>query len=224
MMGKKDYNLVQVVAEDLEYLLREWDQEIDDSSLRRSSGVLRRLLTEKDYGNAWRKLGFSNKQPQIVAPDSDKNIFRAGVTVNQIILASSGGAKYHGGIIENFRFVNFAMSEEQSKRSADPKVGNKVYKLDEYLKSAGIVTQGAIISRSELIQYVCNKLGGTHYDSSRNPNNDLDVKFSLLDAISNLNMSLLDKNIIYYELLSIGQCLAKSRDALKFVKRAKGTF
>ena len=154
MMGKKDYNLVQVVAEDLEYLLREWDQEIDDSSLRRSSGVLRRLLTEKDYGNAWRKLGFSNKQPQIVAPDSDKNIFRAGVTVNQIIFASSGGAKYHGGIIENFRFVNFAMSEEQSKRSADPKVGNKVYKLDEYLKSAGIVTQGAIISRSELIQYV----------------------------------------------------------------------
>lgn len=39
-----DLDLARLVAEDLDYLTRDWNQDIDDASLRRSSPVLRALL------------------------------------------------------------------------------------------------------------------------------------------------------------------------------------
>ena len=65
-MAIDDKHFVKIVAEDLNYLLNEWDQEISDDSLRRNSTVLRRLLVEGDYSNAWRMIGLE-KEPKICA-------------------------------------------------------------------------------------------------------------------------------------------------------------
>ena len=46
MLAKDD--LLEVVVSDLIFLHEEWDEEVDDHSLRRSSTVLRRLLVDNE--------------------------------------------------------------------------------------------------------------------------------------------------------------------------------
>lgn len=50
-----DRHLIQTVAEYLEFLQREWDQDVDDASLKRSSNVPR-VLTDGSFaghGEMW---------------------------------------------------------------------------------------------------------------------------------------------------------------------------
>ena len=65
---------LRVLVEDLDYLEASWNaQIIPDSTLRRDSAILRRLLVDLDrvLATAWRELGFT-KGPKIVAPDLDR--------------------------------------------------------------------------------------------------------------------------------------------------------
>ena len=69
---------MKTVAEDLDFLMNKWNEEIDDVSLRNSSAILRRLLLDGDgnraYRTAWQKIGFQGV-PRIIAVDSDELIF-----------------------------------------------------------------------------------------------------------------------------------------------------
>jgi len=68
-----------------------------------------------------------------------------------------------------------------------------------------------VVSRRELVQYVANKLGGTHIDTKRDFSKIKERKFALLDQVREM-IRVADKNAIYYELLSIGQSLVQSDD------------
>lgn len=60
-----DIELARLVAEDLEFLLSEWNQDIDDASLRRSSPVLRSLLVDGLLSKAAHEAG---KELRIMTP------------------------------------------------------------------------------------------------------------------------------------------------------------
>ncbi len=60
-----DMERARVVAEDLEYLFAEWNQDIDDASLRRSSPVLRSLLIEGLLNHVAREV---DKPLQVMTP------------------------------------------------------------------------------------------------------------------------------------------------------------
>ena len=221
MNTSEEANLVKIVAEDLKYMKTQWDEEITDASLRISSGILRRLLVEDEYGNAWRTkiIGFV-KQPSIIAVDSDQYMLNKEQDIKKIKIAVMGGAKYKGTIIQGFRFVNYTKSPtniaKDYERTKYLIENPRKYKLNEFLDSTSCIIEGKKISRREIIQYVTNKKGGVHIDFKRN--RQIDKKFKLIDE--SYSLAMVDKNYIYYELLSIGQLLANSDDAKLFVNKA----
>ena len=117
--------LVRTVASDLQYLKREWDQEVDDDSLRRSSTVLRRLLIYGDDGHTWREAGFP-KEPRVRATDLEAWLADSR-RLHAVVRAAAGGAKYHGADIRVPILWNYVMSEEEAKRKARAWTGRDAF-------------------------------------------------------------------------------------------------
>ncbi len=216
--------LIKIVAEDLKFLQDDWDEEISDASLRISSVILRKLLVENEYGKAWRTkiIGF-NKQPSITAVDSDAYMIGKNqeFPIEKIAIAVMGGATYKGTIIQGFRYKNYAETPEnvakEYERTKYLMNNPREYMLNDFLNSTSCIVYGQKINRREIIQYVTNKKGGVHIDFQRN--RQLDEKFKLIDK-SYSSLKLVNKDYVYYELLSIGQAIANSEDAKSFIKKA----
>jgi hypothetical protein len=136
------------------------------------------------------------------------------------VFAQAGGAKFNNMKIEAMFQVNYPFSHEELQEliHRGPYAINYTYWLSEYLASPCFITNGISISRRELIQYVANKLGGTHLDQKRNPGKEVDIKYSILDSIRK-SIKIADKDAIYFELLSIGQCIASANDIEIFIGR-----
>ncbi len=83
--------LVRTVKLDIAYLRQQWDQSVDDDSLRRSSPVLRRLIVENDLQRAWKESGQA-REPQIHAATLEGVI--SDIPLEKIIFAAAGGAQY----------------------------------------------------------------------------------------------------------------------------------
>lgn len=208
-------DLARLVAEDLEFLFTEWNQDIDDASLRRSSPVLRSLLIEGLLGKAAHEAG---KDLRIMTPAICR--ITTDVELRECKFYQAGGALYKGMMIQATSMVARAKSAAEIKasyeRTKDVIGKNYPLKLRAYLRQTSIVVNGVLINREEIIKYVANKLGGAHYDSSRanhapGKESSLEQKYALLDEVRS-GIAVADKNAIYYELLSIGQRVVNSRD------------
>lgn len=217
-MTPEESYILKTVTEDLVFLREKWDQEIDDASLRRSSNVLRILLVEDAYGKAWRLAGLE-KQPRIYAPDLEEAL--EGLPRERIRFAQAGGAVYKGVRIASALMTDFAMSDSQIKERAKKRAGppKKAFWLSEFADSPCLIINSVEVKRRELVQYVANKLGGAHLDLRRDPTKELDRKFMALDSLPGIVIA--GKASVYYELLSIGQALARSSDTEKFLKRIR---
>jgi hypothetical protein len=210
-----DLELARLVAEDLDYLFKEWNQDIDDASLRRSSPVLRALLVEGLLGRAAHQVG---REMRVMAPAIGRVVTDG--ELRECTFFQAGGAKYKGMIVQSMSMIPRAETPAEMKESYErqKEIIGKSYpvKMGVFLKQTSFVVKGVLINREEVIKYVANKLGGAHYDSSRAPSKvegevSLDQKYALLDEVRT-GMSTADKNAVYYELLSIGQRVVNSRD------------
>jgi len=216
----QDRELLQVVYDGLKYLSTEWQQDIDDSLLRITSPILRTLLIDGKL-----KLAADTVQlrTRIMAPSIYKTL-----PISELKSYSywqCGGAKHRGTMVMASGMKNYAMTAEEMKAEFEkmkPTIGKSFpVKIDQFLKQISFVVEGVTISRSTVIKYVCNKLGGTHYDSSRDyGNEEIEAQFVLLDKIRK-QIALADKNAIYFELLSIGQRIVNSRDIRHLQRRLK---
>lgn len=65
-LTSRDYDMVAAVVSDCAHLADTWSYAMDVDTLRRETGVLRRLLTDGDYSRAWRLVGLS-RQPLVRA-------------------------------------------------------------------------------------------------------------------------------------------------------------
>ena len=130
----------------------------------------RNLLVEGKLLSTWRAIGLKD-QPYILSPNLD--YFFEYYSPETIVYSQTGSAKVTGGIVENIAMFNIEMSQEDAKflhkLDQDGK-GKQVVKLTKFIDSTCIVINGYKINRKELITYVANKLGGTHFDQSRNLN------------------------------------------------------
>jgi hypothetical protein len=201
--------LLAVVKSDLAFLEDEWDESIDEHSLRRSSTVLRRLLVLGDYAKVWRIAG-EPKEPQLEAVDLSNSL--AGLELARVFFATAGGGRSGGGEISGALQYSGVMSaeliQERYERGGPPR---RVYRLSEFLASPGVVFQGEHVSRRHVIKYVANKLGGDHFDPARRKD---EQAYKILDDAMNA-AQVLDQRLVYFELLSIGQAVAQSADAKK---------
>ena len=214
----ENLELIRVVAEDLLFLRNDWDNEVDDSSLRRTSPVLRRLIVENDYGAAWRALGIQ-KEPLIEAPCLDALL---GKRDRNQIIAHAGGAHYHGMEVRGVVHVNRALSPTEIKANYErtKDLAPRLLSLSRFRESPRIVLNGHVINRREVILYVCNKLGGGHLDPTRDDSKALERSFAKLDH-HRRDLLIAEKNAVYFELLSIGQSIARSKDTGIFLDWAR---
>lgn len=216
-MTKQQEYLIKRVVQHLRYLRDNWGDNIELEEVVRSSNVLRMLLVDDNLGRAWRLCSYTFSirlrvftLTRILSEyDNDK-----------ILTAWTGGARYRG--------VNWALGiavlgkDECADKSSRVDLHYQELTLEEYRKSACMVVRvknvGLIeINRLEFIKYVANKLGGTHIDFNRKSNMLLEQKFIALDEAHNYVD--LDKNVIPYQLLSIGQELVGSRHIQRLMKR-----
>jgi len=210
-----DHELVRIVSEDLAYLNNEWNQDIDDASLRRSSPILRSLLIE---GQLMRVANMLNEQVMVMTPLISMKEER--LNNPSIVYYQSGGANYKGMEVQFISQSNRAIPPDEIKKTHEDQkdlIGkNHPIKLTKFMKQISFMIDGTKINREETIKYIANKRGGAHYDPSRNDQKpgskgDLERKYLLLDSIHDGTV-MADKNAVYYELLSIGQRLISSHD------------
>jgi hypothetical protein len=203
--------LVRIVASDLQYLHDEWNEQIDDDSLRRTSAVLRLLLVQNELQRAWKEAGFV-KEPEIVA----LTLAYEPLSLDRILFASAGGARYKGARMGGAFVAKGHLTPDQRRGLGPPE---KRFGLRDFINSPCIAIEGALVSRRVLIKYVSNKLGGAHFDPRRDHSEEGKV-FRRLDSVGT-TMRVIGKQVVYYELLSIGQALAQADDIRKFCERAR---
>ena len=217
MLAKGD--LLQVVASDLRYLREKWDHSIDDTSLRISSPILRRLLVEQQLQRAWKVAGFT-QEPQITV--SSLSAILAAFPQERIFLAAAGGARVGKVEVTSFFGVvgelDLSIVEKFKSSGAPPK---ETVGLRAFIEAPCIIVQGAPVSRRLLVKYVANKLGGAHHDSSRGTTPEERV-FAALDTTLD-HVEIAGKNAVYFELLGAGQAVAESEDVGRFLEAVGST-
>jgi hypothetical protein len=88
--------------------------------------------------------------------------------------------------------------------------------LSEYLASPAALVQGEVVSRSDVIRYLANKLGGAHFDPDRSRRGDdrlalLDYDLAVVKPEAGAGIS-----NVYAEALSVAQAVGTSGDAARF--------
>jgi hypothetical protein len=90
--------------------------------------------------------------------------------------------------------------------------------LSKFLSDPALIANGIPVPRAALINYVANKLGGTHYDERRSPVLDRQqyTPFVALDGVMKAPANM---GTAHYELLAVGQTLLASGDMQTFCKQ-----
>jgi hypothetical protein len=199
---------VRIVVEDLRFLQREWGEQVDEASLRRGSTVLRRLLVQGELQRAWKAVGFS-LEPEVIASTLRSTV--EVVPVGTIRFAFAGGARYQG--VEVRGGLDIPLDPEIEKRLDAQGVPQDRFKLKSFVEAHCMIVDGVGISRHRLIKYVANKLGGAHFDVSRDRSADGDA-FRRLDYAAR-TYKFLGHDAVYFELLSTGQALVHADDVCR---------
>lgn len=212
-----NFELLQYVYDELLFIQNNWDNKIEDSNLRRNSNILRELLVNGKLLRAWKEIGFA-RQPTIITPTLELVIGFFGL--EKIVFAMAGEGTFGGATISEFLILNYTMSAEEVKilhdldKNSDVNMG-----LAEFLNKPCIIKNSITINRLEVINYVANKLGGTHLDFKRNLKKLKEQKYLVLDSIRYSELRIIDKDPIYLQLLSIGQMIANSKSVEKLKKK-----
>lgn len=199
-------HLLKIVREDLRFLVEEWNQEVDDASLRRSSTVLRLLLVQGELQRAWKAAGFP-AEPEIVTSTLTPTL--ATFPRSRILFAAAGGAKYRGVELRGVLAIEGASQDEMESNRAHG-VPEERLRLRAFIEGPCIVVGGDLVPRRILIKYIANTQGAAHFDRKR-PDDHEGRLFRRLDETAQ-RFKLLDKSAVYFELLSIGQAIVRADD------------
>ena len=200
---------LQVVAEDLALLEREWRPDVTDVEIRRATGALAILLLDGWYGRAWRACGKSG-EPSVLATDFLGLLDR---DISEIPYAQAGGGISQGIQVVGIQSSDTPLTSEElaaSPAKAMAALEPRRYSLSAYLAEPSVIASGQPIPRRTVIQYVRNRLGGGgHLGLSDHRHREI---FELLDrALTGQEVA--GRPAIYFEALSIGQTVAGSQDA-----------
>ncbi len=201
-----DDALVQVVWEDLGHIVSSWPEgEVDDATLRRESTVLRRFLAYDDLIKVWVTV-MGRGAPFMVAASNVAVV--DGKRLHQMDFCSSSEVRQPTG-------TSYSVLVKVGDLSEKMPVGlsrTAPMKLKKFIFGYSCVVQGVLIRRNDVVQFVANKLGGAHYDTGRQKPND--------EALSKLgSYTVMDRDAVYYEMLAVGQALARSKSCSALLQR-----
>jgi len=230
-------NPYQTVLEDLNWLRDEWwlgqPDKLTEGHLRRGSTTLSLLLVDGLLGKAWRQHGFE-REPMLIGPDIVAIAQTQGLRLDLAAGCIAGGGRQNGtdvSFIGAFRIDNpstgvlanaeegFAVCVTSIARIASPAppsydlepLVEKNWSLSSYLESAGAVRKGQIITRREIIKYFRNHKGAAHHNLLAGKKSAAKDTYDLIDDLAGHVTADVRKGL-YFELLSIGQSVARSPD------------
>jgi len=198
------------VAEDLEHLRDDWDRDPRTDVIRRGSAILRRLLVDGVLAEAWRHHGFVGS-PIIPAPDL---LLLVGRDPQAVDVAVAGGAHY-AGIYSGGATLMKGSDPPKLPDDVDPSwFMSRPWPLSDFVESAAVIIDGQIIKRREIIKYFANIAGGVHLTrSSRVRKKEEDLARRIRRVEGRVQIHVADG--LYFELLSIGQAVAKAADVAR---------
>jgi hypothetical protein len=161
----------------------------DEPTLRTATGTLRALLPEEMLQRAWQVAGL-----------------RGPITVKTYAIAQKGEGAivYCGGgdLIPNF----------PTSVCHNANLEERVLNLKDFCRQTRVLVGEEKASTVDLIKYVSNALGATHYD----PSGKAARKYDLLRRIEAGEIGRLfishfnDRNVLHHEILSIAQAVTRS--------------
>jgi hypothetical protein len=224
-MTPEDHNLVDTVTSDLQFLRANWRPHADDHVLRRSSNVLRMLVVDQLYGQAWRAAGLE-REPQVEVVDL--SLLMSSLQPEWVAFAMAGGGSYNGMTFGTAFSFTDEIGLQAYTEFMQPYIHSRpttIMPLSRFRESLCMIVYGVRVTRRHIIQYVANKRGGAHFDPTRNKSGDL--VFHALDHITDtptnapIQLGAPPKPLVYHELLAIGRCLAQTPDTQRFLERAQ---
>jgi len=176
LLNRDTWERAKIVAEDLEYLADDWRPSLDERQLRRDSPILRRLLVDDQYGDAWRDLALPG-QPFISAPElsamlgqTNRDYIQYATAPTSFTVANSllGGGQLKMGVL--------ADTPQGATIAVSPGYGQQ-YGLMLVVIPPDVVATAAAIGRDALTENM--KLGRRHV-TGLSLSQFLDSRFALI--------------------------------------------
>lgn len=157
--------------EDLEYLSEVWKKpDVSNAELRRSSGVIRRLVADRQIHKSTTPRGI---KLLLNAPDN-KSLVSAAKS-SKLIYFQSAGTYVFGRYVRSIIVQYGEPLPTLFNDNEAPQV-----RLDGFCKQPVFFLEGHFVTRQDVINYVANKASGVHFDRNRK---DDQQAFKVLDRI-----------------------------------------
>lgn len=236
----------KTVLDDLEWLWNDcWigqPDQLSDGDLRRGSSTLRLLLVEGILGRAWRHHGFQ-RQPTVQAPDIVALAADRGYRLDFASGVIAGGGRQNGldlAFIGAFRVdnpstgvladsaVGFGVEVVSVVREATDtgrpspldSLVHRSWPISEYLDSLSAVRRGQQITRRDVIEYFRNYAGGVHLDLVAGRQGAARSRHEIVAELErHVRADIRDG--LHFEMLSIGQTVARSADIRALVEQMR---
>ncbi len=213
-----DRELARPVYEDLAHLQENWNQQATDAVLRRESTVLRRLLVDGHLSRVASSIGIKYRLQVGCLCE-----FYTTERLKGYEYWMAPYVKYKGAAVQMASIRNRAVTENELKIEHEARKAladkSKAISVPKYLQLPAMVVEGIIVRHQGVIQFVCNKLGGAHYDRSRKRQRD--QQFVLLDKVRSGDFQVLGKDAVYLQLLGVGQAIATNQITYRVMSRLR---
>jgi hypothetical protein len=220
--GNVPSDLLRIVVWDLERLQEMLPPPVGEDVVRDASNILRFLLVHGNLSRAWREAGFPG-EPQVRARSLAS--FQKQHAGRWIAFASAGDATYElpqpGGPPTGFRELSVVYGPPLAPGEPSARGDPEPVSLSQFLSDPALIANDVSVSRTALINYVANKLGGTHYDETRSEEKD-GKQYPMFIALDGVRQATAKMKTVHYELLAVGQTLIASDDVQTFLQTAKG--
>jgi hypothetical protein len=189
VLARHDLELIETVQAHLRNLASMSVYNADQPTARIATAALRALISEEMLQRAWGASGLRG-------PMTFKTYFIASTSGDDVIAYCGGG-----DILPNVP-ISVCRNATLQERTLN---------LKDFCRQTRIQIGTATASTTDIIKYVANALGATHFD----PNGKTARKYDLLRRIEagevgQLFLQVNDRNPLYHEILSIAQTVIRS--------------
>lgn len=197
VLNRHDVELIQTVQAHLRNLTSLSVHNADEANVRVTTGALRALISEGMLQRAWYVSGLRG-------PVTFKTYLIDSISGDDVIAYCGGG-----DIVPN---LPFSAGRNATLREA-------VLNLTDFCRQIRIRVGTESASTTDIIKYVANALGVTHFD----PDGKTARKYDLLrrieaSEVGKLSLQVNNRNLLYHEVLSIGQAVIRSVQVNELLK------
>jgi hypothetical protein len=209
------------VLKNLSYLRDKWDNSIEAESVRVNSILLRFLLVDNQIQKAWKAVGLQQKQPSITAFTLDAHLQYMRSKSHAVAVGWVGGAKVRGiGQISQVLISGEYLPDEEAKEFSAITTLEETVTLQRFIEAPSVIVLNEVIPRRVVIKYVANTMGVAHVGKGSKKITDPERhQYRRLDQTMSFGNG--QYPVPLFEILSIGQTLARADDMTLLCERIK---